>query len=102
MIQMPEAHAIVHAWLIDVTNTVHLDGTETFENLRSRISEAKAVWEQAARELSGKVADQKAMLGNNVKYQTICDLERTSLDMFNFWANKHTVNLATRTADDHE
>lgn len=95
MIQMPEAHAIVHAWLIDVTNTVHLDGEEVFKNLQRRIVEAKVVWEQAARELSSKMPDQKAMLTSNAKYQTICDLERTSLDMFNFWANKHRVTFAS-------
>lgn len=95
MIQMPEAHNIVHAWLIDVSNTNHLDGTEVFDNLKDRIKEGKVVWEQAAKDLAPTLKDQQRMLSLNVKYQTICDLERNASDLYLFWANKHVVNLAT-------
>lgn len=101
MIQMPEASAIIHAWLVDISNVHHVEGEEIFDNLKSRISEAKVVWEQAARELSGELRQQQRMLSQNVKYQTICALESTSHELFRMWANEYKVIMVEEVDDGH-
>lgn len=94
MIQMPEASAIVHAWLIDISNSNYVDGEDIFRKLQTRIRDGKLVWEQAVEELSSLRRERESMLARNIKYQTICSLETIAKELADVWANKYTVHVA--------
>lgn len=94
MLQMPEAHQVLHAWLINVSNTSNFDGEGQFKNLRKRIQEAKTIWEQAAKELAPQPENPREMLARNTKYQTLRDLDSLAQSLWLIWINRHTCVFA--------
>lgn len=93
MQQMPEASAIIHAWFIDISNMQFVEGDEIFRNLEERLSEAKTIWQQAAKDLAGSPHDMP-LLRKNVKYQTIDSLVVLANTLRSMWSNSYILPTA--------
>lgn len=95
MSDMPTAKKVLVDWLRDVR--MEDSNLDHFHKLGVRITNAKVVWETAARSLAGRPAEASRLLKGNIPYQTLVALESTQAELLSIYRDKYIVQLSAGT-----